>query len=94
MGALIQRGCRAEIFLCADALHSNVRGKLDNCRITSQKQKADRTYLQAQCATDIAAGSSQLALRLDSNAELTRFFSGYVGHGYELFSLHTDELAF
>jgi len=43
---------------------------------------------------DIAAGSSQLALRLESNDELTRFFSGYAGHGYELFSLHADELAF
>ena len=79
MGALIQGGCRAEIFLCADALLSNVRGKLGNCRITSQKQEADRTYLQAQCATDMAAGSSQLARDLIATLNLRGFFPDMPG---------------
>ena len=58
---------------------NEVRGKLERCHITSQKQEGDKTYLQAQCATDIATGPSQLALRLDSNDKLTRFFPDMPG---------------
>ena len=58
---------------------NEVRGKLERCHITSQKQDGDKTYLQAQCATDIATGPSQLALRLDGNDKLTRFFPDMPG---------------
>ena len=58
---------------------NDVRGKLERCHITSQKQDGDKTYLQAQCATDIATGPSQLALRLDGNDKLTRFFPDMPG---------------
>ena len=58
---------------------NEVRGKLDRCRVTSQKQVGDKTYFQAQCVTDIAAGPGQLAMRLDSNDKLTRFFPNMPG---------------